>query len=189
MPDQPDVPMRKKVVRPERRQLERRPSRLSALGEAVSASPWAERRVQCWHLDPDCTEESRRRCPAYFVRRNCWDLWAAEFFPPGRRPCCRPHEEECSDCRVATAKFSGDIAIYVDTPTKSNSSSGRATTATAYCQYLYNPRETPTIARGESDARGEFKCRRRPGILLHETYVSEVCSCLEHHDCVFYETE
>ena len=74
--------LRKRIVKPERRQMERRPTRLAALGDAVSGPPGSERRVQCWDLEPECTDEWRRRCPAYFVKRNCWDLWAAEYFPP-----------------------------------------------------------------------------------------------------------
>lgn len=177
--------LRKKIVRPERRQIERRSNRLSALGEAVAESPWSDRRVQCWNLEAGCTEERRKRCSAYFVRRNCWDLWAAEYFPPGRKPCCHP-ELECDGCAVAEAKFEGDISIYVETPRKS--STGREATP-AYCGHLFNLRDPQWKSRPEIDSKSEFKCRRRPGIVLHESYVSEVCSCREHRECVFYESE
>lgn len=175
--------LRNRIVKPERRHLERPTSRLAALGEVVPESPWAERRVQCWNLEPKCTEESRRRCSAYFVRRNCWDLWAAEYFPPGRKPCCHP-DRDCSDCSITAAKFKGDIAIYVETPAKA---SRDAEPSTSYCQHLYSPSQP--ASKMEIDERYDFKCRRRPGILLHETYVSDVCSCLEHRDCVFYEAD
>lgn len=181
--------MREKVVKPERRRLERRPNRLSALGDAVAESPWSDRRVQCWNLEPDCSEERRKRCPAYFVRRNCWDLWAAEYFPPGRRPCCHP-DSDCSECSVSAAKFRGSIQIFVSTPPKRDSKRQDAPEpAVSYCRHLYNPRDGSAAQRSEIDPRGDFKCRRRPGVLLHESYVSEVCSCLEHLDCIFYEAE
>ena len=61
--------------------------------------------------------------------------------------------------------------------------------AKAYCQFLYNSRDSQGSTRVDPESRGEFKCRRRSGILLHESYVSDVCSCLEHRDCVFYEGE
>ncbi len=181
--------MREKIVRPERRRQERRPNRLSALGEAVAESPWSDRRTQCWNLEPDCSEERRKGCPAYFVRRNCWDLWAAEYFPPGRRPCCHP-DVDCSECSITDIKFKGPISIYVSTPAQRDPSpKDSPEPAASYCRHLYNPRDNSAVQRLETDPRGDFKCRRRPGILLHETYVSEVCSCLEHLDCVFYEAE
>jgi hypothetical protein len=178
--------LRKRIIKPERRQIERRPSRLAALGDAVSGGPYSDRRIQCWDLEPDCTEEWRRRCPAFFVKRNCWDLWAAEFFPPGRRPCCHP-DRECDRCAVAASKFGGDISIYVDLPQRAGSSSKKS--ANAFCRYLYNSKDGPSSAKVDLEAKGEFKCRRRPGVLLHESYVTDVCSCLEHLDCVFYEGE
>lgn len=181
--------MREKVVKPERRQFERRPSRLAALGDALAESPWSDRRVQCWNLEPNCSEERRKKCPAYFVRRNCWDLWAAEYFPPGRRPCCHP-ETDCSVCAVAAAKFKGPISIYVATPSKHNPEQQRVSEPSAsYCQHLYNPRDTSAALRPGPDLKDGFKCHRRPGVLLHESYVSEVCSCADHLECVFYEAE
>jgi len=180
--------MLKKIIKPERRQMERRPTRLAALGDAVAGGPWSDRRVQCWDLEHDCTPEWRRRCPAFFVKRNCWDLWAAEFFPPGRRPCCHP-DRSCEECAVAASKFGNEISIYVDLPEKSGSASKSKASVKAYCQYLYNSRDGLNSTRVDPDTKGEFKCRRRSGVLLHESYVTEVCSCLEHRDCVFYESE
>ncbi len=181
--------MREKVVKPERRQLERRPSRLSALGDALAENPWSDRRTQCWNLEPDCSEERRKRCPAYFVRRNCWDLWAPEYFPPGRRPCCHP-DTDCSECSLPATKFRGSIPVYVSAPLKHDAEPRNLPElARSYCRHLYNPRDGSAVQRPESDPRGDFKCHRRPGILLHESYVSEVCSCLEHRECVFYGAE
>lgn len=74
--------MPEKIIRPERRRLDRRPGRLAALSEAVSEQKWEEKRTHCWDIEPSCSEERRKRCSAHFVRRNCWDLWAAEYFPP-----------------------------------------------------------------------------------------------------------
>jgi hypothetical protein len=183
--------MREKVIRPERRlPAERRASRLSALGDAVTENPWSDRRVQCWTLDPACSDERRKRCPAYFVRRNCWDLWAAEYFPPGRRPCCHP-DVDCSDCPTTAAKFRGPIAIYVATPAKASSGESLDPSASgrSYCCHLYNSKDGRPSQRQDAEFKSDFKCRRRPGILLHESYVSEVCSCLEHLACVFYDAE
>jgi len=181
--------MRERVVKPERRQLERRPSRLSFLGDAVAESPWSDRRVQCWNLEPDCSDERRKKCPAYFVRCNCWDLWAAEYFPPGRRPCCHP-DVDCAECSITAAKFRGPISVYVSTPPKQGSEpQGSPEPAESYCRHLYHVRDGFAAQRPGADPKADFKCHRRPGILLHESYVSEVCSCPEHLDCVFYEAE
>jgi hypothetical protein len=181
--------MRDRIVKPERRQVERRAHRLSSLGDAVAEGPWGDRRVHCWDLDPDCSEEQRKKCAAYFVRRNCWDLWAAEYFPAGRRPCC--HKDlDCSECSVASSKFGGPISVFVSTPTREEDEPhfGHEETASTFCRSLYNSRDAQA-QRADSDGRNDFRCRHRPGIVLHESYVSEVCSCLDHRDCVFYEPE
>jgi hypothetical protein len=182
--------MRERIVRPERRHMERRSSRLSVLGDAVSESSWSDRRLQCWNLDPECDEIRRKKCSAYFLRRNCWDLWAAEYFPAGRRPCCHP-DVECSECSLASAKFSGPISIYVATPSSLDRTARQNSPASfvSYCCHLYNSRDASAAQRPDVEVRADFKCHRRPGILLHESYVSEVCSCLDHRDCVFYDTE
>lgn len=180
--------MRERIVKPERRRYERRQTRLSALNEAVSApSPldrrYSDRRIQCWNLDTGCTEERRRRCSAYFVKRNCWDLWAAEYFPPGRKPCCHP-DLDCSECALTASKFGISIAIYVDTPQRAQyayAASAAAEREQSFCPHLYGD----SVTRPDTSTRLDFKCRHRPGVFLHETYVSEVCSCAEYRACVF----
>lgn len=181
--------MRDKVIRPERRRPDRRQQRLAALAEVVDESAWLERRVHCWNLEPECTEERRKRCAAHFVRRNCWDLWAAEFFPPGRKPCCHP-DQDCSDCPLATAKFDGPLSVYVDVPSGATDlvdavSPGRSP---ACCAHLYSVRD-PQSERGEGNGKLTFKCQRRHGIVLHSSYVSEVCSCAEHRECTFFHSQ
>lgn len=180
--------MRDKIIKPERRRVERR--RLDALANAVDEAVWAERRVHCWDLERECTEERRKRCSAYFVRRNCWDLWAAEYFPPGRKPCCHP-DLDCAECPVASAKFSGPVAIHVAVPPRlagselAAASAGRGPTL---CPYLYTSREGQS-EKGDGEARPVFKCRRRHGIMLHSTYISDVCSRPEYRECTFYGTD
>ena len=184
--------MREKIVKPERRRIVRRQDRLGALGEAVHEAAWRERRVHCWDLEPQCTEERRKKCAAHFVQRNCWDLWAAEYFPPGRKPCCHP-DLDCSDCSLTTIKFSDVISVYVEVPSRTE---GRRSAATAqhrppiYCAFLYSVTKDPLVVRDDDeDDRMVFRCQRRPGIILHSTYVSDVCGSPEHQECIFYDNE
>ncbi len=174
--------MRKRIIRPERRRIDKRPRR-SALGDAVQEGAWSDQRVHCWDLEPECTDERRKLCAAYFIRRNCWDIWAAEFFPAGRKPCCHS-DLDCGDCPVAAGKFTDEISVYVEPPRRGPASR----TTVAHCANLYTARDGYS-GKSESDDRVEFRCRRRPGIMLHETYVMEVCSCLEHRECIFCEAE
>lgn len=177
-----------KIVRPERRRLERRQGRLAALGQAVDEAAWGERRTHCWDLSSRCSEAQRKKCAAHFVRRNCWDIWAAEYFPPGRKPCCYPHMD-CSECTVAAAKFQGPIPVYVEVPGRPV---GTATVGggrpVAYCHHLFRVKEAGG-PRGDGELRQVFKCHRRAGIVLHSTYVSEVCGSLDHRECSFYTAE
>ncbi len=175
--------MRDKIVKPERR----RPHRLAALAEAVEEAAWFDRRVHCWNLEPTCTEERRKRCSAYYVLRNCWDLWAAEYFPPGRKPCCHP-EVDCSECPVTAAKFSGPVPIHVAVPgpaSETRATSGGSSRAPTCCPYLYTQKD-PQLEKAGAEARPVFRCQRRAGIMLHSTYISEVCSCPEHRECTFF---
>lgn len=177
--------MSDKIIRPERRRVEPRPGRLAALGQAVDEEIWSERRTHCWDLSPDCSEAQRKRCSAYFVRRNCWDLWAAEYFPPGRKPCCHP-DQDCSECPVAAEKFRGPISIYVEVPRRAvERRAPDGARPAAYCPHLFRVKEAAG-PRGDGEMRHVFKCHRRSGIALHSTYVSEVCGSLDHRECSFY---
>ena len=179
-----------KVVRPDRRRAERRVDRLPSLDGAPEVAGREERRVHCWDLEAKCTEERRRRCGAFFVRRNCWDLWAAEYFPPGRKPCC--HQDlDCSECPIAKAKFQGQISIYVSVPAR-RADDGSVATAKlrtgTVCPYLYSFREE-AAGRGDEEVKLAFKCQRRRAVQLHSSYVSDVCATAEYRDCTFFESE
>ncbi len=182
--------MAEKIVKPERRRLDRRQDRLAALGDAVEEGGWGDRRVHCWDLEVECTEERRKRCAAHFVKRNCWDLWAVEYFPPGRKPCCHG-DVDCTECPIASAKFGGTLAVHVPIPARGGGGQGAATPADrspTYCAYLYSLKES-SGARGDDTSRTVFRCQRRPGIQLHSTYVSEVCGSPEHRECTFCDTK
>ncbi len=150
---------------------------------------WSERRTHCWNLEPECTEERRKRCAAYFVRRNCWDLWAAEYFPPGRKPCCHP-DLDCSECPVATAKFDGAISVYVEVPPRAHGAGAAAESSRpgTYCPHLFSTRER-FGHRGDGESRPVFRCQRRRGISLHGSYVSEMCGTVDYRECPFHDAE
>lgn len=175
-----------KIIKPDRRRPERPRDRLAALGGVVAQNSWEERRVHCWDLDPDCTEERRKQCAAYFVRRNCWDLWAAEYFPPGRKPCCHG-ELDCVRCPVTTAKFGGTISVHVAVPRRESGRRGGrlADRPAAYCPHLYSIKEDSDREEGKL----VFRCQLRTGVRLHSSYVSEVCGTSEYGECAFQVAE
>ncbi|MCL4370949.1 MAG: hypothetical protein M1380_08605 [Chloroflexi bacterium] len=182
--------MAEKIVRPERRRLERRQDRLAALGDAVEEGSRDERRIHCWDIEVECSEGRRKKCAAHFVKRNCWDLWAAEYFPPGRKPCCHG-DLDCSQCPVAAAKFGGPVSVYVEVPTKERGARTRPPAVerpSTYCPFLYSLKDGAGL-RSDGDGKPMFRCQRRRGIQLHGTYVSEVCGSPEHRECTFYDTE
>lgn len=178
--------MGEKIIRPDRRYGERRQGRLAALGDAVEKRDWSDRRVYCWNLEPECNEARRRGCAAHFVQRNCWDLWATEYFPPGRKPCCHP-DLDCSDCPVAQAKFGSTVSVYVPVPSsiQQSAADGPHEKSTGFCPSLF--RVKGASAGTDDDSKPAFRCRRRSGIALHHSYVSEVCGSREYRECIFYE--
>lgn len=177
-----------KIVRPERRRPGGRQARTPP---SAGMADWEERRTHCWDLEPECNEDRRRRCAAHFVRRNCWDLWAAEYFPPGRKPCCHP-DLDCTRCPIATTKFGETVSIYVEMPPRRESAGAErqagGLVGAAICPSLYRARDG-AVGPGDDDARSAFRCRRRPGIQLHATYVSEVCNRPEYKECLFFAAE
>ncbi len=181
--------MDEKIVRPDRRRPEHRQDRLAALSDAVDGDSWGERRTHCWDLDVNCTEERRKRCAAHFVRRNCWDLWAAEYFPPGRKPCCHS-DLDCSQCSVAAAKFGGPVSVYLAVPAHRSSSNSPAASErpAVYCRYLYSVKDASAV-RSDGEGKPTFRCQRRRGIQLDSSYVSEVCGTSDHRECTFYAAE
>ncbi len=181
--------MADKVVKPDRRRVQRRLDRLASTGASVEDSSVDERRTHCWDLDPECDESRRKQCAAYFVRRNCWDLWAAEYFPPGRKPCCHSNLD-CSECPVAGAKFQGPVSVYLSVSSSHQTSAAitlSASRSAIHCPYLYTVREA--VSGHDEESRQLFRCQRRRAVQLHSTYVSEVCGSPEHRDCPFFAPE
>jgi hypothetical protein len=180
---------REKIVRPDRRYPNRRQSLPSTPIGPSEGINWRNRRVYCWNLEPTCTEERRRRCSAYFIDHNCWDLWATEYFPPGRRPCCHPDESDCSDCAVAAAKFDGPISVYVSFPSRRGNGGISASSGDSGigCPHFYIQKNA-NAEGGDPEGRQSLKCQRRRGVTLHSSYVSEVCNVREYQECVFYGT-
>jgi hypothetical protein len=183
------MPGREKIVRPDRRHPNRRQPRPPTPVAPPEGINWRDRRVYCWNLEPTCTEERRRRCSAYFIDHNCWDLWATEYFPPGRRPCCHPDESDCSDCPVAAAKFNDHISVYVSVPPRrANSGTGASNVEVGvHCNHFY-VQKNPNTENVDPDARQSFRCQRRRGVILHNSYVAEVCNTHEYQECVFFGT-
>ena len=77
-----------------------------------------DRRTMCWEVE-NCDLTIRYRCPAFILRRPCWELWAVEGIGPARACCHNDKECEPGRCVIAEKRFAG-------TPSRSPSTSGDA---------------------------------------------------------------
>ncbi|HJT63568.1 MAG TPA: hypothetical protein VJ839_02225, partial [Candidatus Limnocylindria bacterium] len=96
-------PPRQIVIRPERRTgSERRKAEPEA--EAPSDRRQADRRTMCWEVE-NCDLAIRYRCPAFILRRPCWELWAVEGLGPARACCHNEIDCEPGRCAIAEKRF------------------------------------------------------------------------------------
>ena len=90
-------PPRQIVIRPERRTS---PERRETEAPAPSDRRQGDRRTMCWEVE-NCDLAIRYRCPAFILRRPCWELWAVEGLGPARA-CCH-NDTDCEPGRCAIA--------------------------------------------------------------------------------------
>ena len=65
-----------------------------------------ERREMCWEVE-NCDLSIRYRCPAFILRRPCWELWAVEGIGPARACCYNDRECEPGRCIIAEKRYAG----------------------------------------------------------------------------------
>src|SRR5256884_3399556 len=77
------------------------------IGNAFSPERRAgDRRIMCWEVE-NCDLSIRYRCPAFILRRPCWELWAVEGIGPARACCHNGNDCEPGRCAIAEKRFAG----------------------------------------------------------------------------------
>ncbi len=71
----------------------------------------------CWEVE-NCDLAIRYRCPAFILRRPCWELWAVEGLGPARACCHNDTDCEPGRCAIAEKRFAGapaaePLAVHV----------------------------------------------------------------------------
>ncbi|MGQ9675856.1 MAG: hypothetical protein ACUVX1_09335 [Chloroflexota bacterium] len=177
----------------------RKDRRIATVNGAVPADAqreriWTEKRTHCWDIQ-GCDTKTREDCYAYFVGRNCWDIWAMR--PLERKYCCMKRPD-CTTCPIVQAKFSGrTLPVYL--PVKTGGAP-RPRLVVDYqpitCRYFYveglktipsDAKAVKMLVRSLShDEKDVFRCRLRR-VHLEWSYVADLCATRHHSQCVFLE--
>ena len=158
----------------------------------------ADRRTMCWEVE-NCDLTIRYRCPAFILRRPCWELWAVEGVGPERACCYNDKECEPGRCVIAEKRFAGiekpPLEVHVGrrgVPL----GYGRPRRHTCPHFYLTNankgrvPIQAPQMLRTLMKQDGIVsRCELRGGVHLDNGYVTDLCLTGQFNDCVFYEDD
>jgi len=156
-----------------------------------------DRRTMCWEVE-NCDLSIRYRCPAFILRRPCWELWAVEGIGPARACCYNDKDCEPGRCVIAEKRFAATaepLTVHV----------GRRGVPLGYgrprrhsCPHFYLthgsrgrvPVQAPQLLRTLMKQEGVVsRCELRGGVHLDNGYVSDLCLTGQFGDCVFYEDE
>ena len=178
------------IIKTERRAgtERRRPRSLRA------RAPRRDRRTMCWEVE-NCDLTIRYRCPAFILRRPCWELWAVEGIGPARA-CCY-NDKECEPGAASSRRSA----------TPERPSRWRSTSAGGASRWATRSRADTTARTSTSRTarRAGSRSRRRSCAHAHEAgghggpmraprwraprlgYVNDLCLTGQFNDCVFYE--
>ncbi len=173
---------------PERRQA----------GNAFSQERRAgDRRTMCWEVE-NCDLSIRYRCPAFILRRPCWELWAVEGIGPARACCHNGRDCEPGRCAIAEKRFAGaaePLTVHVG---RRGMPLGYSRPRRHSCPHFYLtqgskgrvPVQAPQLLRTLMKQEGVVsRCELRGGVHLDSGYVTDLCLTGTFPDCVFYEDE
>lgn len=164
----------------------------------------SDRRTMCWEVE-NCDLTIRYRCPAFILRRPCWELWAVEGIGPARACCYNDKECEPGRCVIAEKRFAGaapgggggtataELAVHVG---RRGVPLGYTKPRRHHCPHFYlthgprgrvpvqAPQLMKTLMKGEDTVA---RCELRGGVHLDSGYVNDLCLTGQFIDCVFYE--
>ena len=173
---------------PERRQV----------GNAFSPERRAgDRRTMCWEVE-NCDLSIRYRCPAFILRRPCWELWAVEGIGPARACCHNGKDCEPGRCAIAEKRFAEaaePLTVHVG---RRGMPLGYSRPRRHSCPHFYLthgsrgrvPVQAPQLLRTLMKQEGVVsRCELRGGVHLDSGYVTDLCLTGTFPDCVFYEDE
>jgi len=192
-------PPRQIVIRPERRTApERRQAETPAPGDRREGD---DRRTMCWEVE-NCDLAIRYRCPAFILRRPCWELWAVEGLGPARACCHNDTDCEPGRCAIAEKRFAATatataepLAVHVG---RRGAPLGFSRPRRHSCPNFFVthgsgdriPVDAPHLLRSLAKQEGTVsRCRVRGGVHLDSGYVTDLCLTGQYRDCVFYEDE
>ena len=89
------------IIKTERRTADRR---LQTADPFAPERRQTDRRTMCWEVE-NCSLTIRYRCPAFILRRPCWELWSVEGVGPARACCHNEIDCEPGRCVIAEKRF------------------------------------------------------------------------------------
>ena len=131
-----------------------------------------DRRTMCWEVE-NCDLTIRYPCPAFILRRPCWELWAVE-----------------------EKRFAGSaepMAVHVG---RRGMPLGYSKPRRHHCPNFYLthgskgriPIQAPQLMRTLMKQEGTVsRCELRGGVHLDSGFVNDLCLTGQFADCVFYE--
>jgi hypothetical protein len=156
-----------------------------------------DRRTMCWEVE-NCSLTIRYRCPAFILRRPCWELWAVDGVGPARACCHNEIDCEPGRCVIAEKRFAGSAEPLTVHVGRRGMPLGYSRPRRHSCPHFFLtqgakgrvPIEAPQLLRTLMKQEGVVsRCELRAGVHLDSGYVTDLCLTGQFHDCVFYEDD